>query len=269
MLKSAKCVYNETYMELVKSAGKKTSRLSEILYIAFNIILAVGVFLAIYYGVPTVAYSLIIISKWRVFAVRPRFWWVNIKANSLDLLLGLSVATMILQATNVLWLQILLTVLYGLWLIILKPRSGSVAILLQAGIAQFMAITALYSVSYDWSAWVVVIAMAMIGYISAQHALSSFEGETTILSSAWALIVAELGWLAYSWTIAYSVAPAGVFKIPQISVIITLVGYFAVTAYKIYDSKNKLRPGDVTLAAMFASGIILTILIFFNDIIQG
>lgn len=258
-------------MELVKSAGKRTSFLSEVLYNIFNIGLAAGTFLLVFYEVPILAYALIVLSKWRVFAVRPRFWWANIKANLLDFLLGVSVVTMMWQAFGIIWLQIIITVLFALWLTILKPRSDQSSVLAQAGIAQFMAITALFSISYDWSAWLVVISMWLIGFISAQHALSSFEdaSDVTLMSLVWALIVAEIGWLAYSWSIAYSVAPDGVFKIPQIAVIITLVGYFAISAYGVYAKKRKLRLNDVTFPALFSGSIILAILLFFNNINRG
>lgn len=257
-------------MELVKSAGKRTSLVSEILYVAFNLGLALGVFLLVIFGLPILAYLLVAISKWRVFAVRPRFWWANIKANLLDLLLGLSVVTMMWQASELLWAQAVLAILYGLWLSILKPRSDRVAVLTQAGIAQFMAITALFSMSFDLAAWVVVASMWVIGYISAQHALSSFEDvDQTLLALVWGLIVAELGWLAFSWTIAYSLSPAGVFKIPQVAFIITLLGFFAAKAYAIYAAKGKLRLGDLTAPAIFSGSIIIVILIFFNDISRG
>ncbi len=257
-------------MELVKSAGKRTSLVSEVLYIIFNVGLAIGVFLLVFFGVPILAYLLVTISKWRVFAVRPRFWWANIKANLLDLLLGLSVVTMMWQAADTVWLQIIVAMLYALWLALLKPRSERSAVLAQAGVAQFMAITALYSVSFDWPAILVVAAMWIIGYIGAQHALSSFEGnDVTLLSLAWGLIVAELGWLAYSWTIAYSVVILGAFKVPHIAFIVTLLAYFAARAYGIYVSKGKLRLDDVTIPAIFSGSILLIILIFFNDINRG
>ncbi|MEK7620729.1 MAG: hypothetical protein AAB395_00035 [Patescibacteria group bacterium] len=258
-------------MELVKSAGKKTSLVSEVLYVVFNVALATAVYLLVLFGVPVIAYLLVAISKWRIFAVRPRFWWANIKANLLDLLLGLSVVTMIWQAADTAWLQVVVAVLYALWLVILKPRSDRGAVLFQAGVAQFMAVTALFSVSFDWPAWLVVIVMWVIGYISAQHALTSYEDSSgaTLLSLVWGLIVAELGWLAYSWTIAYSITAAGNFKIAHIAFIVTLLGFFAAKAYGISISKRKLRLNDITLPAVFSGSIILIILIFFNDITRG
>ena len=257
-------------MELVKSAGKRTSRLSEALYVLFNVGLAAAVFALVFFEVPVLAYLLVALSKWRVFAVRPRFWWANIKANLLDLLLGLSMVAMMLQSSELVWLQAAVAILYALWLVILKPRSEQSAILVQAGVAQFMAITALFSVSYDWPSWVVVACMWVIGYISAQHALSTFEdSDVTLFSFIWGLIVAELGWLGYTWAIAFTLVPTSSLKIPSIALIVTLLAYLSSRAYKVYSSKNKLRLNDVTFPAIFSSGIILIILIFFNDINRG
>lgn len=257
-------------MELVKSAGKRTSRLSEALYIVFNVGLAIAAFTLVYFEVPILAYLLIALSKWRVFAVRPRFWWANIKANLLDLLLGLSMVTMMVQSYEVLWLQVVIAGLYAVWLVVLKPQSEQGPVLVQAGVAQFAAITALFSVSYDWPSWLVVGCMWVIGYISAQHALSTYEdSDVTLFSLIWGLIVAELGWLGYSWAIAYTLVPTASLKIPSIAVIVTLIAYFSSRAYKAFTTKSKLRLSDVTFPALFSSSIILIILIFFNDINRG
>ncbi len=257
-------------MELVKSAGKRTSFVSDVLYVCFNIALAATVLSLVVFGVPLIAYTLVILSKWRVLAVRPRFWWANIKANLLDLLLGLSMVTMMWQAQDVLWLQIVVAVLYMLWLVALKPRSTQTAVLVQAAVAQFMAIIALYSVGFDLIASVIVVCMWVIGYVSAQHVLSSYEdSDVTLLSMIWGLVVAELGWLAYNWTVAYAVAPGGILKVPQIAVVITLIGFFVIRAYGIYAKKGRLRLADVKLQAIFSASIIVVVLIFLNDISRG
>lgn len=257
-------------MELVKSAGKRTSRLSEALYVVFNIGLAIAVFILVFFQLNVLAYLLVAISKWRVFAVRPRFWWANIKANLLDLLLGLSVVTMLVQSSEEVVLQLVVTLLYTLWLVVLKPKSEQGAVLAQAGIAQFMAITALFSVSFDWPSWIVVASMWVIGYISAQHAISTFEdSNVTLYSLIWGLLVAELGWLGYTWAIAYTLVPTASLKIPSLALIVTLLAYFCSRAYKIYSTKHKLRLSDVTAPAIFSGGLILIILVFFNDIHRG
>ncbi len=258
-------------MELIKSARKHGSLVSEIVYIILNIGLAVSVFGLVYLfpDLPVLAYLLVVLSKWRVLSVRPRFWWDNFQANFLDLLLGVSVVTMLSSAREFLVLQLVITGLYALWLVVLKPMTARLAIQAQAGVTQFVAITALLSTAYVWPSWSVVLCMWVIGYVSARHILVTYEeDDVTFLSLIWGLIVAELGWVAYHWTFAYSVGAAdSIFKIPQIAIIVTLVSYLAVNCYMLYKTKGKIKLGSIMWPALFALGIIFIMLLpFLNDL---
>ncbi len=255
----------------MKSARKHGSLVSEIVYILLNIGLAIAVFSLVYLfpNLPVLAYLLVILSKWRVLAVRPRFWWDNFQANFLDLLLGISVVTMLSSAREVLVLQLVIAGLYALWLVVLKPMTSRFAIQTQAAVTQFVAVTALFSTAYAWPSWGVVLGMWLIGYISARHVLVAYEeDDVTFLSLIWGLIVAELGWVAYHWTFAYSFGAAdSIFKIPQIAIIITVIAYLITSGYSIYKAKGKLKFGDIVWTSVFALGIIIVMLLpFFNDL---
>src|SRR5579885_2531651 len=78
-----------------------------------------------------VAFAVVIISKWRMFAVRPRFWPANVCANSVDIIVGLSIVLFMTKSGSH-WLQLVWTVLYGVWLINIKPASGSLMTSVQA-----------------------------------------------------------------------------------------------------------------------------------------
>lgn len=257
-------------MELIKSARKHGSLVSEVIYVLLNIGLAVGVLalVRLFPDLPVLAYLFVILSKWRVLAVRPRFWWDNFQANFLDLLLGISVVTMLWQARDVLVLQLIIAGLYGVWLVILKPMTSRLAMQTQAAIAQFVAITALLSTSFAWPSWTVALGMWVIGYVSARHILVAYEeDDVTLLSLIWGLIVAELGWVAYHWTIAYSFGSSeSIFKIPQLAIIITLLGYLVCHSYSVYKAKGKLKFNDVIWPALFALGTIIILLAFFNTL---
>lgn len=257
-------------MELIKSARKHRSIVSDVVYNLLNLGLAAAVFGLVYLfpDLPVLAYLLVILSKWRVLAVRPRFWWDNLQANFLDLLLGVSVVTMLWQARDIIVLQVILAGLYALWLIILKPMTSRVAVQVQAIIAQFVAITALFSTSYEWASWTVVLSMWLIGYVSARHTLGTYEeDDITLLSLIWGLIVAELGWVAYHWEIAYSFGvPGSIFKIPQIAIITALLSYLAARCYGTYKLKGRLKLGDVIWPGLFVVGIIAILLLFFNGL---
>lgn len=257
-------------MELIKSARKHGSLVSEAIYILLNVGLAVSVFGLVYLfpDLPVLAYLLVILSKWRVLAVRPRFWWDNFQANLLDLLLGISIVTMLWQAREVFVLQVIIASLYAIWLVALKPMTSRLAVQTQAAIAQFVAITALFSTSYAWPSWVVVLSMWVIGYVSARHTLVTYEeDDITFLSLIWGLIVAELGWITYHWTIAYSFGSVdSIFKIPQIAIIIALLSYFACYSYAIYKSKERIKLGDIIWPSLFVLGTIVVLLTFFNSL---
>lgn len=257
-------------MEFVKSARKHGSLFSETIYVLLNITLAI---LALYLvdlfsGVPVLAYLLIALSKWRVFAVRPRFWFDNLQSNVLDLLLGLSVVTLLSETRQIFIAQLIIVLLYIGWLIGLKPRTKRLAVLSQAVVAQFFAITALYSVAISWPSWAVAASMWLIGYVTVRHALTPFEErDTTLFSLIWGLVVAEIGWLAYHWTIAYAVVGTQqMIKIPQVAVVISLLGYFVFQLYNTYYDKKSFKKGDIIWPAVFVGAILLVIFIFFNGV---
>jgi hypothetical protein len=261
-------------MELVKTASRHQSWFSETIYVVLNLALAVAVLLLVrnFSDMPILAYILVLLSKWRVLAVRPRFWFANLQANVVDLLVGLSAVTLIWQSAGSLVVQIGLTVGYAAWLLALKPRSSRTWVLLQSGVAQFVAVTALLSLSYRWPSWLVVLIMWVIGYSVARHVLANYEeDDLTLLSLIWGLIVAELGWLAYHWTIAYALSNSnGVvsLQIPQMAIILAALGYIIGKCYSLYSTKSKPHFRDIGLQVGLSSALILALLVFFNGFSQ-
>lgn len=257
-------------MELIKSAARR-SRLSDVAYVVLNLAFT-GLLLVLIlsFGSPYVAYVLVILSKWRVFAVRPRFWFANIQTNIVDVLVGLSIVTLIWLADGALLIQILLTVLFAGWLLIIKPRSKRSWILAQAAISQFLALMALFSVAYLWPSFVVVLIAWVVGYSSARHIFAAYhEDEQTLLSLTWGLIVAELSWLAFHWTIAYTLV--GDLKIPQIAIIITLLGFATVKLYSNYHQHHDVfKLSELRWPLVFVVAVILMLLVRFSglDMVQ-
>ena len=151
-------------MEFLKSS-KRRSLVSELIYILLNVALAVAILLVVWaIESPIAAFALVLLSKWRVLAVRPRYWFANVQANLVDIIVGVSVVVLLYAASNALIAQIVLTALYIVWLLYVKPRSKRTFIAIQAGTALFVGVTALMTVSYDWIASVVVLGMWLIGY---------------------------------------------------------------------------------------------------------
>ena len=125
-------------MDLLKVSRKRNTKISNIAYIALNVGLALGVLFAVLsFETIWVALVLTMISKWRVLAVRPRFWTANILANMVDIIVGVSQVILLYGAMGSLWMQIGLTVAYIGWLLYIKPRSKQLYVSMQAGIAVF------------------------------------------------------------------------------------------------------------------------------------
>lgn len=256
-------------MDLLK-LPKHRSLVSELAYIALNVGLAAGLF-AVVLAVksPLPAFALVLLSKWRVLAVRPRFWFANVQSNLVDIIVGLSVVVLLYYAASgSLIIQLVITALYAVWLLFIKPRSKRRYVALQAGVATFLGVTALLTVSYDWSASVVVLLMWAIGYSSARHILSHYhEAERTFFALVWGVVIAEIGWLGYHWAFAYSLPGFGGVKLSQTALVVLALGFLAERAYDSYHhNEGTIRTSDVMPPALFTASIILVILLFFNTL---
>lgn len=262
-------------MEFLKLVRRK-SFLSEVIYMTLNIALAIVIMLVVMYtGSIPLALALVIVSKWRVFAVRPRYWFVNLRANLVDFIVSSSIVIHMytinvasIGDNNKFILLGLLTALHIVWLLFVKPQSKRFMIAIQAGVSVMLGTAALFTITYNWPVSFVVLGMWLIGYSAASHVLNAYDEEkhTLFVSLAWGVVMAEIGWVCYHWAIAYPLPFVSSLMLPQVAIIATLVSFLG---YKIYDSyyhNDKIRPQDVILPIIFAVSVIAVLLIFFNYI---
>lgn len=257
-------------MDFLKSS-KRRSLVSELVYILLNVALAVAILIIVWaIESPIAAFALVLLSKWRVLAVRPRYWFANIQANLVDIIVSLSIVVLLYAASGALAAQIIITLLYIGWLLYVKPRSKRVFVAVQAGTAIFLGVTALMSVSYDWMASPVVILMWIIGYSAARHVLGSYdEAHISFYSLIWGLIFAELGWLAYHWTFAYEIPGVGEIKLAQVALVSLAISFIAERVYGSYTKHGSVRSSDVMLPILLSVSVIMILLVFFNKIGVG
>src|ERR1700729_3396252 len=90
---------------------KPTSGFAHVLHLGLLVLLPILVFILVRLDFVFPAYVVILLSKWRMFAVRPRFWASNIRANSIDIIVGLSVVLFMAHAASSPLLQLLFVVL--------------------------------------------------------------------------------------------------------------------------------------------------------------
>ena len=262
-------------MKLLKLVRRR-SFLSEAIYALLNIALAIAVVMVIRYtGSIGFAVGLVILSKWRVFAVRPRFWWANLRSNLVDFIVSISFVlhmylvndASIVDSRKLLLLGVL-TVLYIGWLLYIKPRSKRTYVAIQAGAAVLLGTSALFAISFNWPVSIVVLVMWLIGYTAARHILSSYDAEThgLFLSLAWGVILAQLAWVAYHWTIAYNLPFINSLYIPQVAIIASLISFVAFKSYDSFYKNAKIRINDIILPLLFTLSVIIVLLVLFNRV---
>ncbi|MFZ1258090.1 MAG: hypothetical protein WAQ25_01335 [Candidatus Saccharimonas sp.] len=247
-------------MDLLKTHKRRT-RLSELAYVGLNAGLALAL-LAIVLGIQSSwpAFALVLLSKWRALAVRPRFWFANLIANMVDIVVGISTVIFLYGASGVLWLQVAITGLYIIWLLVIKPRSSRRYVAIQAGTAVFTGITALSIVSFTWDIAFFVIGMWIIGYTSVRHVLGSYdEPFTSIYSLAGGLLFAEFGWIAFHWLMAYPIPGFGHIQFSQLALLTTLYCLVAERAYDSYHKHGVVRRADVILPIALTVGVMIAV----------
>ena len=259
-------------MELLKTIRRR-SFISESVYIALNVALAVAVlFIVQAVDSPIPALLLVMLSKWRVFAVRPRYWIANIQANFVDVVVSVGVVTLMYSVGPLeygLWLQILLTALYVEWLVFLKPKSTKQAMVAQAATALMVGVTTLFIVFYGQQIEMIVLGMAVIGYVTARHVLTQFEEDhLQFVSLVWAFIMAQLGWILTHWVVAYTIPVIDV-RIPQATVLVGLMAFVVYRVYASYREHGNIRSVDAALPILFSASVAAVLLLFFNTIPVG
>ncbi|MDR0956072.1 MAG: hypothetical protein LBM73_03030 [Candidatus Nomurabacteria bacterium] len=257
-------------MEFLKSVRRR-GVIPQVFHILFNLIyvaLLVGL-VAVFGDTPWPAIVLVLISKWRVIAVRPRYWLTNLRANLVDLNLGLGVALILwsVGASEPILLGVI-GVLYAAWLIFLKPRGGRLAVVLQSGISQLIGLWALLSIGHLlWLPLVVILAFA-VGYGAAWHILAdSEEKDSRLLALCWGLVVGELGFVAWHWTIGYQIVAN--LALPQMALIVTAIGFVVWQAYQSYRKRGRVKWADIQWPLLFAAALILLLTLGFGGLFDS
>jgi hypothetical protein len=179
-----------------------------------------------------VSLVLIILSKWRMFAVRPRFWAANIRANSVDIIVGIAIVVFLLHSTSLLP-QVIWTALYMAWLLFIKPASSMMWVSVQAAIGQLAGLMALFLAWPTAPTGLLVIMAALICTMSARHFFDSFEEPySKMLSYLWGYFSGALLWVLSHWLLYYGV-------VAQPAVLLTALGY-GLGALYYFDHHGKL-----------------------------
>lgn len=236
---------------------KPSRGFSHSLYLLLNVLLPVLVFGLVRADFVTVALVVILLSKWRMFAVRPRFWLANIRANAVDLMVGLS-ALALIAGTDTNWLRFAYVGIWAVWLLFIKPRNDILWVSLQAFLGQAVALTALFSAFDHASLSTLVLATGFICFFSAHHFFYSFEEQhIRLLAYMWAYFGAALAWILGHWLIFYYSVVA------QPTLIVVTMAFSLGTLYYLdhFDRLSQL----VRRQILFILVTILVVIVAFSD----
>lgn len=217
-------------MRRLLSKIKPTSGISHVLHLALLVILPIVVFVLVRLDFVQLALSIVVLSKWRMLAVRPRFWSANVRANAVDIMVGLSVVLFMAQAANNLAVQLAWVALYAAWLIVIKPASSTLMITVQAGIGQFVALMALYMAWTDGPLYGLTFLTGLICFMAARHFFDAFdEPYAKMVSYTWGYFGAALAWLLSHVLITYPNSSDTLIAQPVI--FLSVIGYCIASIY--------------------------------------
>lgn len=229
---------------------------SHLTYLALKVLLPVLSYILVRVNFVPLAILLIILSKWRMFAVRPRYWLANIASNGIDILVAVAFV-LFMASTTIQWWQLFWMALYAGWLVWLKPRNDVLSVSFQAMVGQLLGLAVFYFKFGDASLPVLVAATWGIAYLSARHFLTSFEEpHTALISHVWGYFAAGLAFVLGHWLLFYG-------SIAQIIVILTVIGYSLAAMYY-FGATDKLTV-IVRRQLLAVMGVILLIIIVLSN----
>lgn len=208
-------------------ARKSRNIASTMVHILLNLLLGVGaVFFTVLSGNPAIGIILVILSKWRIFAVRWRYLAVSLKSNLVDLIIGISIVLLTyFSGTNILPVDFILAGFYCLWLLVIKPLTSERANLIQSILAVFFGMSAVTIATANLDSIVLVPLAFLIGYAASRHILvQAKDKEHTFSTLICGLVFAEISWISHAWSIIYTFGATGI-RIPQLALILTIFAF--------------------------------------------
>lgn len=212
-----------------------TSRVAASLHILYMVLLPLLALSLVRSGFTNAAIVVVILSKWRMFAVKPRYWLANIRANSVDMIVGFASVVFMSQSdeltTTLIWAG-----LYSAWLILLKPRSSALMVSLQALVAQGVGLVAIFNNFSSWNPAILVLLAWVVCFCASKHLLVAFEDESNrSLSHLWAIFGAEISLVLGHWHIVYANA------VPMVALVLSVIGYALALGYYLHKTRGLSR----------------------------
>lgn len=248
-------------------ARKSRNIASSAVHVLLNILLGMSaVLITVFSANPALGIILVLLSKWRVFAVRSRYLLINIKSNLLDFIVGVSIVILTFYAgSSFLPVDFILMGIYIIWLLAIKPLSSEKGILAQSLIAVFLGVSASTIMSATLDPTVAVGLAFLVGYAASRHVLVQTEEDDFVLTTlVCGLIFAEVAWLGHAWGIVYTFGTTGI-TIPQVAIILTIFAFvYNYARQAMVRYREDFRFKDILGPVIFGIILIAVIVIFFS-----
>ncbi len=248
---------------------KSRNVISSVLHVILNILLGVGsIAITVVTGSWIIGLVLVVLSKWRVFAVRSRYLYTNILSNLVDFIVGASfVIIAYCSGTTFLPIHAVLAAGYTLWLVVIKPMSSSFAAEAQSLIAVFLGSTAATMLYASSNSVFLVIACHIIGFSASRHILVQSDSDDnfglTVITCG--LLSAEIAWICSNWLIVYTFGSTGIL-VPQLAIILTITSFVSNRVFKnSIEHKGKIRFSEIAAPVIFSVLIVAIIVIWFSN----
>ncbi len=233
-----------------------------------NILLGVGtIFVGIVTGSWIIGAILVLVSKWRMFAVRSRYLFLNLKSNLVDLIVGFSFVFLGYFAGSELvpghWI---LAGLYVIWLLFVKPKTKAGWNVVQAICAVILGTSAAVIASAHFNPVWLVILEFIIGYAAARHVLvqndsAGYDGFAALI---YGVMFAEIALVSHYWLIVYSFEKVGL-MVPQLAVVLGIVSFLTAQLYGQVEKRDGvLKFRDVAPAVLFSAAMLIVLLMWFS-----
>jgi hypothetical protein len=243
-------------MRALPSKLKPAQGFSHYFHIGLTSFLPAIIFVLVRIDFVTLAVAVVLLSKWRMFVVRPRYWLINLISNAVDIIVGVS-TVVFMSHTQTMAFQLAIAAFYAVWLIFIKPGSSIMSVSLQALVSQAVGMVALYMSWTTAPALGIVIATWLISYLSARHFFTSFEDDyNDFYAFTWAYFSAALVWLLGHWLLFYGI-------LPQPALLLSVLGFGLAGMYYL-DEKDRLTP-LVRRQIMFIMFAIVLVVLVFSD----
>lgn len=243
-------------MKQLNSKISSTSTLWHIAHFFYVILLPVILFVCVNRGLALLAIGFIVLSKWRIFVVRPRYWLASVRANSVDITIGVSTVIFMTQTQSAI-VQSAWAAAFAFWLLAIKTLSSTVGVSLQAFLALVYGLTAVYLAFGGAPTAILMLLVWAVCYTTAHHFLTSFEeSHVKFLSNIFALFGASLAWILSHWLLFYGF-------VAQPTLFLIIISLYLGILYAVYKN-HRLSPMLRTTILLFMT-LSLTLILIFSD----